>query len=238
MANTNDQVLNSILADEASQSAEPSGTQEPTSAGTATQDNLVTLPDGRKVTGEQAAEEYRKLQQDYTQKSQRLSELEKQSTPVAPAGIDPTAKEQILKQLKGEFGMVTQEDLEAERNKIRRELQNEQQANDLERSIDGSDGRPAFKRQEVLNWMQQNPLATADISVAYKLMNEDAIAKWRITEYTKAKSGTQMPGSRGILSSVPTTPEKPAGQKATPGTRQYKEQKAQEIIDMLTKKEA
>lgn len=41
---------------------------------------LYELPDGRKATGAEVLEEYRNLQKDYTQKSQKLSNYEKQIT--------------------------------------------------------------------------------------------------------------------------------------------------------------
>jgi len=54
---------------------EAEGDDQPT-----TEMNLVELPDGRKVTPETAVEEYKKLQADYTRKTQRISELEKQNS--------------------------------------------------------------------------------------------------------------------------------------------------------------
>lgn len=44
-------------------------------------ENLVELPDGRKVTPSQAVDAYKDLQKDYTKKAQELSELKKTGAP-------------------------------------------------------------------------------------------------------------------------------------------------------------
>lgn len=90
-----DEIVTEVVPDQAGngQSVEttPTGTptdvvpdQAPASVQSDTSLYLVDMPDGRKVTPEAAVEEYKRLQADYTKKSQKLAEFEKPKPEAKP----------------------------------------------------------------------------------------------------------------------------------------------------------
>ena len=141
----------------------------------------IEWPDGRKLTKEEAKEEYLKLQTDYTKKTTELKELKE---PAVKKEELPDDKLAVLKELK-ELGVLTKADFETEKTKIRQELKFEADLENLEKEITGKDGRPAFNRTEVLAHMQKeqifNPLK------AYKDMHEDKLTEFKIKQYLEAK---------------------------------------------------
>lgn len=56
---------------------------------------------------------------------------------------------------------------------------------DLEKEIDGSDGRPKFNGQEVLDYMAKN--GTKKPSLAYKEMHESELDAWKLKELAETK---------------------------------------------------
>jgi len=71
--------------------------------------------------------------------------------------------------------------------------------NSMQKDIDGEDGRPAFKTQEVLEYMSENRLVNPEI--AYKLMNEGALDSWKekkISEVKKPGLVTDTSSSVGV----------------------------------------
>lgn len=176
MAENDQDLFNKGQSDDANKGGD-AGDGKPAEAPTET----FTLPDGRTVTGKEAYDEYVKLLPDYTKKSQELSELKKPSEKKEEL---PTDKLEVLKELK-ELGVLTKGDFEAEKVKIRQEIQFEADLKSLEKEINGSDGRPAFNKAEVLAHMQKeqifNPLK------AYKDMHEDKLTEFKIKQYLDAK---------------------------------------------------
>jgi len=56
----------------------------------------------------------------------------------------------------------------------------------LEGKIDGTDGRPAFKRKDVLDYMIESGVKNPDD--AYDLLHKEPLSKWRDEKLSKAKS--------------------------------------------------
>ena len=160
---------------------------------------------------------------DYTKKSQRLKKLEEAEEQRLEAekqalaektksGEELTEEEQIKQALsQGEkIGFVTKES-------VKREIAAYLEGKDLvdtctglEREIDGADGRPAFKTQDILAHMQKTGIRNPD--KAYKDKYETEIDKWKeeqigkargkgmVTEESSAAGGKEPP-------KVKTTPE-------------------------------
>jgi hypothetical protein len=202
---TNDQVIKSILEgnDDSSQSNGGDGADASASDANSSSASLVTMPDGRQVTPEQAVDEYKKLQSDYTRKSQELSDLQKGSnTATAP---DEKRLEQIKKELKS-LGVKFQEDDAVQEARITQQLQLKQRMDSLATSIDGTDGRPAFKPQEIIAWMQKNNFFTADVEKVYEMIYSNELAKWRAEQVLEAQKANDVPGARGtgLRTELPT----------------------------------
>jgi hypothetical protein len=69
----------------------------------------------------------------------------------------------------------------------------------LEKEINGSDGRPKFNQQEVLEYMRDNGIRNPQ--VAYKLKYEDQLDKWKEDQLNKNKN-------RGIYTQITTSGNK------------------------------
>lgn len=71
---------------------------EPTEEPTKAEENLVELPDGRKLPPKEAEAEYRNLYSEFTRKSQRLSEYEKKGNSEITNNNQPTEKSEWIPQ--------------------------------------------------------------------------------------------------------------------------------------------
>ncbi len=234
-----DQVIANLLAEEdaAKQSKDSDGKEGSKGEESKDQGKLYSF-NGKQLTADQLADEATKLNKDYTQKSQRLAEIEAKGTAGTTPDADPTNTEHIRKQLEAVVGgkILTENDWQQRETQLMNKLAIDSQIKDLEKTIDGTDGRPAFKRQEVLDWIQNNQYRVTNVEDAYKLMHEEQIAKWRIEQYNKAKGESKMPGQRGQSTSSPSLPREPNNkEKATPGSRKYFDQMGDDIDAMLTK---
>lgn len=143
-----------------------------------------------------------KIWPEYTKKSQKLAELEKEiegyRAEQANKAKLPENEEQAIREAKEaakKLGIVTDDAFEDRMGKVfTRYYQQERQAErlveqgqDLEKKIDGSDGRPAFVLTDVLEYMRDNMGGQGNLDTAYKLMHEDALDKWRETELGKSR---------------------------------------------------
>lgn len=104
--------------------------------------------------------------------------------------IDPAqrAQEELIekqfKQVADKLGYVSQDKLlQKERDQIL-----EQTFTKLESQLNGSDGRPKFERQAVIDYALKNRIS--DPEVAYKLMNEAQLDNWKIEQAIKGKGIT------------------------------------------------
>lgn len=181
----------------------------------------VELPDGRKVTPEQAVEEYKKLQADYTRKSQRLSELEKsaQQREVEAKTIarEVTGSHKLLEEapqdVKEAIGMIAAEILQKELEKRDVEARKreddakfEQRLSSLEKEFPGGNGKPKFDRSEVLKAMQDPTNEIFDPKVKFFQMNERTFNDILVKEALKKQSsGTKTEDTTGAA------PRKPEG---------------------------
>uniref|UniRef100_A0A7V3N5P3 Uncharacterized protein n=1 Tax=candidate division CPR3 bacterium TaxID=2268181 RepID=A0A7V3N5P3_UNCC3 len=202
------------------QSEETKGEEKTVSESSSAQEKLYTLPDGRKVTAEQVYEEYQKLLPEFTRRSQELSELKKKTEIVEE---DDTAR-QVREELK-KHGVVFKDEFEQEKNRLvenlRRELEYEQRLKELEKEINGSDGRPPFKKDEVLAHMSKVPIY--DPLKAYEDLHRTKLDEWKIQQFLAKKQGlssyeTVRGGSVGAP--PPAAPKKSLGKMSDEEVRQ------------------
>jgi DNA repair exonuclease SbcCD ATPase subunit len=139
--------------------------------------------DGQKYTIDQikealqAARDYQYLVPEFTRKSQRLAELERQLETLQAAkekvAEDP-AKAEAKRVLK-ELGVPFLEDLEQKIADVKEEIHLEKVLDYLEKKYDGSHGEPPFDRDEVMDFAlrQFGDQDRIDLEYAYKKLHAD-----------------------------------------------------------------
>lgn len=144
-----------------------------------------------------------KLYPDYTQKSQRLAELEKAETDrvvqeearkqkeleaKSQDQLTPEeARELAIKEAKG-LGIVTRDDFDKEVNRaVANALGAKDLLDDINGVIKGADkkGQPKTTPSDLLKYMDENGIKNPD--KAYKLMFEPEIDKWKEEQLAKIK---------------------------------------------------
>jgi len=127
------------------------------------------------------------------------AELEEAKKPKSE--IKPEEGELSLDQVQDQarkLGIVTQADLD---KYLEDKLSLREQGRDLlkscdklERKIDGKDGRPAFKTEEMLKYMKENGVKNSES--AYKLKFEKELDAWKEAELAKKKPSGLMTENR------------------------------------------
>lgn len=136
----------------------------------------------------------------------RLAEVEKQPQPGDPYQ-DPNYKaqaDQFKNQLEG-MGFVTKEQQEAELQRREEDAQVQRELDTLETRYDGKDGRPKFKKDEVINFALDKRIG--DLEAAYKILNEKKIADWQIKQASSKTKGFKTEASTGTGSTEAGTTE-------------------------------
>lgn len=125
------------------------------------------------------------------------------SQPSAPQQPQPLTPEQqqrelakqalgpLLKELAPELGFMTKE----ESLRQQRDQQMNQTMSNLEKTYNGSDGRPKFDRKAVVDFAIANHIGNPE--VAYKTMNEAALLNWHVQQAVQKSKGLQTEGSNG-----------------------------------------
>ena len=135
----------------------------------------------------QKAKEYEEKNREYEAK---IKDFEERAS--RPQNLDDNAIKEAREAAK-KIGIVTKDDFatfmqEHFRPYYLQERQAERlidECKDYEKKYNGEDGRPKFKTEEVLQWMQEN--GGKNPEKAYKLMYEDQIDSWKEKELSKAK---------------------------------------------------
>lgn len=120
------------------------------------------------------------------------TQMQQKQEPQLPVDQE-LARRQALEQAK-ELGLVTKEDF---KNYLEREFrpfyQQERMAErlldestSLEKKYDGSDGRPKFQTDDVLDYMSEYGIRNPE--AAYKLMYEEELDSWKQKQLNKAKT--------------------------------------------------
>jgi len=116
--------------------------------------------------------------------SERLNQRQNQGEQLSDDEIARQARDQARK-----LGLVTKEDLETyidtrvSQREEARELLND--CKNYEQEFSGKDGRPAFKTQEILEYMDETGIKNPE--KAYKVKYEEQIDSWKEQQIKKAK---------------------------------------------------
>lgn len=189
---------------------------------------------GRQLTAEQLYEETRNLQKDYTQKSQKLAELEKQhtppaapATPVAPSkGDNGQQLSDVDRRMQSELkrlGYVSKEDVEELLSQKKPELiqesskftQSQLDVNSrfdkLEADFNGENGKPKVERSKVLEFINANKLYSLTPEQATNLVYQEEMVQWKAKELAGG-STPSLPVTEKSGAAVTEPPKPPANQ--------------------------
>ena len=134
-----------------------------------------------------------KFVSEYGRKSERIGELKKQLDEKAKPTESGDPEDQIeqARLAAKRLGIVLKEDLESySENYYTNRRAGEkllESCSSLESEIDGTDGRPKFETQKVLDFMNINQGYT-DPKRAYEAMNLDVISDWKAERINKSRS--------------------------------------------------
>ena len=151
---------------------------------------------GQKYTDpSKLAEDYNQLVSEFTKRSQRLSELEKQGQSAAPASDEAPdfsdmglSKEQVtaLENMMSKLGYVKQADLQQQQAQAQEAQQFQQTLDTFITSKDGKDGLPALtgnERLQFIDFLRENPQylgSDRNLERGYKDMYADQIFEARM----------------------------------------------------------
>jgi len=128
----------------------------------------------------QRARDYEYLVPEFTRKSQRLAELERQlqTLQATKKELEDPTKVAAMNYLK-ELGFPTREEakqmIQEAINNLYEDIELEQVCQYLEQKYDGSHGEPPFNRDEVLKFALENfsDMPRVDLEYCYKKLHED-----------------------------------------------------------------
>ena len=121
---------------------------------------------------------------------------------------DPAYQAQIQQQTEQlkQMGFVTKADQEVELKRRDEDAQVQRELDGLESRYDGSDGRPKFARDKVLDFALSKQIG--DLDSAYKILNEKKLIDWQIKQASSKSKGFKTETSTGTGSTQAGTTEK------------------------------
>jgi hypothetical protein len=193
--------------EDSKQSSEESGEEKVSKPST------FKVPDGRELTAEEVYAEYNKLLPEFTKRSQKLAEIERQSQEAKAKAeedareaannsdlmkdLDPSVKEAIIQIVKPLFQDYDKRKSE-ESFKEQQDKQFEAELRSLEGKYDGKDGLPKFDRTRVLEAMQADGNRIFDPESMYQKLHEKEYTDNLIKQALKQKSGGNNLETTGI----------------------------------------
>lgn len=149
--------------------------------------------------------EFTKSKNELKMVQQELADIKARQGQSLPAvdDIDETSKAEAIKAAK-RLGLLTKEDIEElglmTRDKFDSQLSEREQANELlkdmrsyAKDVDGSDGRPKFEVEDMLQYMQDTGIR--DFKAAYKVRYDEQLDSWKTGKRNSVKREA-MPTSR------------------------------------------
>jgi len=143
-------------------------------------------------------EKFRQTEIEKAQLQAKLQAYEEMQTKNAPQDPATQQKELVKEQLKPFFKDLASEMGFVSKDELVRQQQDqalEASLKSLEQTYSGKDGRPAFKRQDVIDYAVSNGISNPEI--AYKAMHEEALANWRIEQAIAKSRGLKTETSDG-----------------------------------------
>lgn len=135
----------------------------------------------RAKTYEEQLEQYKK----------QLEEIQSKQTPQSPPNPQEEIVKQQFKKVADELGYVSRDELQRQKEDeaVRQELSN------LESKYSGADGRPKFDRQKIVKFALNKQIG--DLEAAYKIMHEQELMNWAISNAANKSKGVPSEKSDG-----------------------------------------
>lgn len=156
-------------------------------------------------------EKYRQTEEKIKELESRLNQNSQPPTPKAPTDPNEAKVKEVLKN----YGFVSQEDVQAEINRLREDQVLEQKLSQLEKSYSGTDGRPKFDRQKIVEYAINNGIP--DPELAYKALHEQELLNWHIEQASTKQAGVKTESSDGSGSKTAGSSNDELMQKAMSG---------------------
>jgi hypothetical protein len=147
--------------------------------------------------------QYAPLVQQVQELQARLNQLQFNQTPQQQVTAQNITDPETLNYLK-QLGFITKDEMNQILQQQKEEEQLETYLTSLEAEYDGSDGRPKFNRQEVLQFCVNNGIA--DPLAGYKLLYEKELNEWTLKNL--AKGPTPPPVTKGTRGANIPKPKK------------------------------
>lgn len=129
---------------------------------------------------------------------QELENLKSQLTPKEQEP-EPDSNTLAVKEQLRKLGFITREEQEAEMRRKDEDARVEQELTQLEKRLDGSDGRPKFSRQDVIKYALEKQIG--DLETAYERLHREKIIDWHIQQAMQKSKGVKSEASDGSGSS-------------------------------------
>lgn len=180
---------------------------ETTTPESSTENETTTTTVADEAVVAEAAKDDRPEQNYWAEKARKAEkelealrrERESQQTPADP-------NEEVVKAQLKKMGFVSQAEIEAELARRDQDARIDRELSTLETKYSGTDGRPKFDREKVLQYAVNNDIGNAE--VAYKAMFEKQLTDWAIQQAVTKTKGVKSEGSDGSGSTqVGTTNE-------------------------------
>jgi len=126
---------------------------------------------------------------EYGRKSERIGELKKELESLSSQKVvepEETSIEQAREAAR-KLGIVLKDDLDGYYQNRRGAEKLLENCQTLETKLDGSDGRPKFETERVLEFMNQNTGFT-DPMRAYEAMHLDEVSSWKAEQINKSRT--------------------------------------------------
>lgn len=163
---------------------------------------------------------FKEVNEGYKQSLARLEELEnslremKVSNQPSPK-VDPESD--ALKNQLRNLGFITREEQLAEVKRQKEDMEVQSELARLEKTYDGSDGRPKFNRNAAVKFAIEKGIG--DLEVAYKVQNEASLIDWHIKQASSKTKGVKTEGSDGSGSAAAGTANADLKEAAKRGDR-------------------
>lgn len=214
----NDVILFEEEEEEEETTSQDSSSETETPAGTDGEEGEASS-DGASASGEQTVPYSRfkevndRLRAESESKAEYERKLKEYEAKLQPQ--DPKLDE--VKKVLDQLGYVTKDSVEADLRKQREDAKLDLELSRLENKLDGKDGLPKFKRQEVIDFAIERGIS--DPEVAYRTMHFDKIVDWNVKNALGKTGGVKSEKSDGSGSSQAGATDSDLKEAAAQGDR-------------------
>lgn len=175
---------------------------------------------GRDLTADELFEKHTALEKDYTQKSQRLSKIERsfeEGARAEKASQEVAATQNISPEIREAVLGIVRPEMERELDRRMRTRDQQEYWNTsfskLEQTWDGREGKPKFSdtdRQAIIDEMRDPSNRVYDPEVLYEKLHKAEIRDWEVKQALRKQRGTARTEKTGVTAAGREPPKKGA----------------------------